>query len=255
MYIKNFKNIMKYKLLLLLYIISLFQVRGEEAYQYLPLFEEGKRWVVETCVNYDTKKEYYFYNVYCASEEIIDGEQIFTLISINEKDDTESQTYLLKERDRKIYIWDDSYNNWLISLDFNAKKGELTDHNKELSNMGCYVCDEGFTSMNGYVRRWLFINDLTYWIEGIGSPTFAHMSNGPLPTCGGVPFKTGRIVECYKNDVLLFSYDDYKRLSSLSDVKNPNITESKIFDLYGREVKTVLPGSVYIRNGKKFIGE
>ncbi|MDE6297103.1 MAG: hypothetical protein K2L89_04580, partial [Muribaculaceae bacterium] len=59
---------------------------------------------------------------------------------------------------------------------------------------------------------------------------------------------------CYLNNELIYSYGEFKKTSEVKELSDAPNNISKTYDLYGREVKTILPGSVYIRNGKKFVG-
>lgn len=51
-------------------------------------------------------------------------------------------------------------------------------------------------------------------------------------------------------------YGDESFHASISEmVSEPSPASNKIFDLHGREVSNPLPGSIYIRNGKKFVAK
>ncbi|MDE5870076.1 MAG: hypothetical protein K2H18_07570 [Muribaculaceae bacterium] len=109
--------------------------------------------------------------------------------------------------------------------------------------------------------------DYPYSLKRIISQDYGVVERGFLTffTLGGTPgsYRIEYGPQVDHNNLELYSIVDEKGneiynpeyISSSPDLINDSIHEcNKTFDLYGREVKTVLPGSVYIRNGKKFIG-
>lgn len=80
------------------------------------------------------------------------------------------------------------------------------------------------------------------------SELYEHVSNGQF-YC----YVINNIHE--KDGSILFKGRDFQGFSGVTEVCQDRSTDSIIYDLYGHEVKTVLPGSVYICNGKKFIGK
>lgn len=58
--------------------------------------------------------------------------------------------------------------------------------------------------------------------------------------------------DIYRTDLPTILYSKWDKTSSMeSIVSQPSI--SKTYDLYGREVQNILPGSIYIKDGKKFL--
>lgn len=57
-----------------------------------------------------------------------------------------------------------------------------------------------------------------------------------------------------KDGAIYFQGKDFQGLSGIKNISLVN-NDSHIFDLYGRTVTNPLPGSVYIRSGKKYIGK
>ncbi|MDE6410194.1 MAG: hypothetical protein K2K81_08145 [Muribaculaceae bacterium] len=239
------------KIFILVFALTfLTKVRGEE--QYLPILEEGKKWIIETRCDDDPEFIPFLTEITYQDEEIIDGERIVTLVSLDQTEYATPSSHLLKEKNRKLYVWNQIYDTWLLYLDFSCNKGEETDFNKSLTN-GFYVNDEGYSLMHGYNRKWLRLSS-DYWIEGIGSTTLNHLFYEPIPACFDAPLPNSYLIlECYKKDQLLYNLEDYTKLSSVNEYKTFYLNNSCIFDLHGREVSNPLPGSIYIRNGKKFV--
>lgn len=223
--------------------------------QYLPLLEEGKKWIIETRCDEDTEFTPYLTEITYQDEEIIDGERIVTLVSIDQKEGATPNSHLLKEKYKKLYVWNPFYETWLLYLDFSCKKGEETDYNKKFFFEGFHIDDEGYAFIHGFKRRWLRHNS-DYWVEGIGSINLQHLFMYEIPACEDAPYPNSySILECYKNEQLLFNQDDHKQLSTIKEIRHIDFNDYPIFDPHGREVSTPLPGSIYIHNGKKFVAK
>ena len=110
-----------------------------------------------------------------------------------------------------------------------------------------------------------FCNNTTYadcvrFIQGIGVDQNAMLAAPCFYFLTGEPHETsfpsfdswlGRVYDA-SGDVIWES-KDYEL--GVSSIKNDSDYEnSRIYDLMGREVKSMQPGGIYIRNGKKFIG-
>ncbi|MBD5387422.1 hypothetical protein HDR70_06020 [bacterium] len=131
--------------------------------------------------------------------------------------------------------------------------------------MDCHVIKTG-TSINDNQIRQLDFKISTemdlmseyaihYFIEGIGC------------TEGFLPFPhISFLCSCIRTDyIYLIDVEDEQgniifnpgMLSEISEVSNDNMKSepNHIFDLHGREVSNPLPGSIYIRNGKKFVAK
>ncbi|MDE5789603.1 MAG: hypothetical protein K2H96_00020 [Muribaculaceae bacterium] len=53
----------------------------------------------------------------------------------------------------------------------------------------------------------------------------------------------------------IYGDPDYKPSAGVKEIALEKFKDNKTFDLHGREVSHPLPGSIYIRNGKKFVGK
>lgn len=71
------------------------------------------------------------------------------------------------------------------------------------------------------------------------------------------PGNTSTLNRVYDSDNnIIFGKEDFIDVSIINDITNDrNFSGSKIYDIMGREVKQLLPGDIYIQNGKKFIGK
>ncbi|MDE6410193.1 MAG: hypothetical protein K2K81_08140 [Muribaculaceae bacterium] len=53
----------------------------------------------------------------------------------------------------------------------------------------------------------------------------------------------------------IYGDPDYKPSAGVKEITLEKFKDNKIFNLHGREVSNPLPGSIYIRNGKKFVAK
>jgi len=93
------------------------------------------------------------------------------------------------------------------------------------------------------------------WVEGIGAQyTKEYMTWFPETDCGN---SFGGMLECYENGVCVFRAEDFARGQNSVEGVYDSVTgkSGAIYDLMGRRVERVLPGSVYVRDGRKFIGK
>ena len=90
-----------------------------------------------------------------------------------------------------------------------------------------------------------------YWIEGIGSPACQYMESSRYPQPPGVH---KRITECWQDDELIYSMEAFNVANSIRETKDATqIAKAHVYDLFGREIADPQPGTVYIRNGRKFV--
>ncbi|MDE5869737.1 MAG: hypothetical protein K2H18_05850 [Muribaculaceae bacterium] len=204
-----------------------------------------------------------------------------------------SPPWFVRQEDNKFYVLFNPDNVWFnddwAAMGYPPPSGEILLYDFNVSTGETYSCWEGETytinaNVNGEVSYKIGNSDLkcqeieystipldhsgfTCQLNRIVSQEFGILKNGVLPI-----FIMGGISGSYDIDygpgffhlnLMLYSVTDEKGneiynpgyVSSFPDLINDSIHEcNKTYDLYGREVKTILPGSVYIRNGKKFIG-
>lgn len=95
-------------------------------------------------------------------------------------------------------------------------------------------------------------------VEGIGSSRggFGYIK---FPEAdNGVHYHAPKVLEIYDDGELIFTYEDFFKGLKDAHVKDIQYERtirdnSSIYDIYGNIVSSTQPGSIYIRNGKKFI--
>ena len=159
---------------------------------YLPFVEEGKEWhVVRSTSGPDHVYEVDFY-LPSGIEEIYGNNYYKMKVSIK---NTVFETYLLREEDRKIYIFDDDTQKEYLVFDYSLKEGDTYEtYSYEEQKMvtykvlsvgdytegpqvKCYRNDEqanNGTTQYRYLRKWTVCrtdNEMLQktWIEGVGS--------------------------------------------------------------------------------------
>ena len=95
------------------------------------------------------------------------------------------------------------------------------------------------------------------WVDGVGAQyTDEYMTIFPQADCGN---SFGGMLECYENGVCVFKAEDFARgqnsVEGVFDSETETVKSGATYDLMGRRVERVLPGSVYVRDGKKFVGK
>ncbi len=100
------------------------------------------------------------------------------------------------------------------------------------------------------------------YIEGIGVTYYGCLpSYGPLEYSGMMydnsysPWKESWLKSVRKSDGTVIYGDDSPVGIELTKAEYANNESGAIYDLMGRRVERVLPGSVYVRDGKKFVGK
>ncbi|MDE6258851.1 MAG: hypothetical protein K2M53_10775, partial [Muribaculaceae bacterium] len=58
-----------------------------------------------------------------------------------------------------------------------------------------------------------------------------------------------------KDGSIFYKGYDFQGFSGIKSIKANDNSESRIYDLHGREVASPVSGSIYIRDGKKFVAE
>lgn len=245
---------------ILLLIICAFNISiAQSEDDYGPILEDGKVWILNQISEWDADATPYHYaEISIKGDTIVNGVEAkvvryHKLIDSNNPD----HEVILYEKDKMLYFYDWIYlNDWSPLIDFNFKEGEKTVNTIwDGTWKDGFVFDERGTILcqaksRGYVR---IQEDMvqTYWIEGIGSPSLRYLTVFPS-SLGGIHSFLGAV---YLNEECLFEMKDMALLSGISNLPSVPDRTSIIYDLHGREVSSPVPGSIYIRDGKKFVAE
>lgn len=216
----------------------------------LPIFEEGKRWVVKWQAADIVKHQTW----------VISGDTIINNHSYYIVDGS-----IVREEGNRVYAWINDEERTIY--DFNLKVGDTFQGNELVVVKVDSIKVHDITRKRiGLMSSWYFEvykgeygeeldeenpkNWDVCWIEGIGSSnTPTYYSDwyviGPRHT----------MQQCYFNDECIFTYDDFfaKPVSSISNPVSSISVSNAVYDLQGRRVQTPQRGGLYIKDGRKLI--
>ena len=194
---------MKRTLLFIAFVLTSLTISAHESYtddfDYLPFVEEGKRWYVArfTPGHDDMDEIEYYIPVAPFAVEKISGINYYKMKAII-NNSTEIETYLIREEDRKVYLFDTDTQKEYLMFDYSLKAGDtyetysyeyhkmvkyevlsVSDY-EEGPEVFSYVYDEetkNITKHRRYLRKWVVASDIEErlclepktWIEGVGS--------------------------------------------------------------------------------------
>lgn len=178
----------------------------------------------------------------------------------------EPEIFLIRKEGSKVYYYDEKTSSDYVLYDFDATKGEymsitpiITGQIVEWDNVTCQCLDiftESYANNDFKIIEVEFLasgkpilpgQETLRWIEGMGS--YAGLVNNMFgPNLGG-----DYLLDVTHNGEIVFK-GDYSAVELLrSDI--PESENAPIYDIMGRVVKETVPGSVYIRGGKKFVAK
>lgn len=115
--------------------------------------------------------------------------------------------------------------------------------------------------VRGVVRKRISLNDCkpiedeVFFVEGIGASSNAYKKGASEGYEGGHPKYLLYVKD--KDGNVIFTQADFRApsysSSGIEAVESDAVTDNRIFDLYGHPVSHPIPGTIYIRNGKKFV--
>ena len=229
--------------------------KADNTLPYHPMLEDGKVWILHNTISGNSDLPSYKTKIWIDGDTIINDVEAKKLAMEDIGKESPIIYAIVKEVDKQLFFYYDELEKWSPIMDFSCGKGEYTLPASDSGVMDLepfLVEEEGIIKLYDKEYRYLKMFN-QYWIEGIGSPSMTTLTFFPVPTCDDVPIP--RLDECYLGDILLFSWDEWQRLSSVNPIMTDALERSIIFDLHGREVSNPLPGSIYIRNGKKFVAK
>ncbi len=133
-------------------------------------------------------------------------------------------------------------------LNFNVKVGESFNPGKVVSVETLSILE--------HPRKVITFSkggDYNYWIEGIGSPTDSYL----IPNDQELPIGyVSTLVECWQDDELIYSEEAFNKATGMQSIPMvKNESSHQLFDLSGRLIQQPDAKSVYIKDGKKFLGQ
>ena len=222
--------------------------------QYLPILEDDKQWVINRSVaDLDNN-----ITLVVSGDSVLNGVH-YTVIG-NE---------LLREEGAKVYVYDNFFQAEKVLYDFSLSVGDIAYNDLE-EEIRLYVVCVDTIEVNGVSRKRIVFftgSQLEYygdkldptnpnqwancWVEGIGG------IYGLTDTYGWYIIGSRTIMQqCFVNNECVFTYDDFftKPVSNISAITNIIDKSHEIYDLQGRKVTTPQRNRLYIKNGKKFVG-
>ncbi|MBQ6063610.1 MAG: hypothetical protein IJK87_08270 [Prevotella sp.] len=218
--------------------------------QYLPIFEEGKRWVVKWQAADIVKHQTWV----ISGDTIINDHSYYIVDGVFVREENNKVFALRNGKERTLY-------------DFDLKVGDTFQEDELVVVSVDSIKVSNITRKRiGFMSSWYFEvykgvygeeldeenpkNWDVCWIEGIGSsntPTYYSDWEviGPRHT----------MQQCYFNDECIFTYDDFfaKPVSSISNPVSSISVSNAVYDLQGRRVQTPQRGGLYIKDGRKLI--
>ena len=224
---------------------------------YKPMLKEGREWLVGTGVPGFTLRD--SCHVKCISDTVVDGKIIHrwygNSLEEHDKDAGFTIDWKLYEKDGAVYAF--SIKNHISQklIDFNMTVGD-TCHWDGLVGDGMVVIVDDSILVRGSTYRRLKLKKPNRstgmtWVEGIGFDKFE-----PLDHVSSYFSDFTWVMSVWDNGECVFTEDDFNAPAITSGVITAEAerpADNRIYDLMGREIHDPQPGTVYIRNGKKYV--
>ena len=241
---------------------------------YVPLLKEGKVWVWNAADHGQRRDDVPVYFT-VTGQELVDGRNCFRIQQTCELDYLNGHEYLLSEENRQVelrYLYEDGIAYYVPLYDFNLKPGQFcqvweADEDCIFEWDPFYEMEvkaEGNIMACGNVRRKIELEDKqtnksVVWVEGIGAPgrydmlTRFYMAEADNGICL-LGFR-----ECIDEGKTIFTMADFEKpLSSMDELPAGDEgcrIKAPTYDMMGRRVASTVRGGIYIRDGKKFVGQ
>ena len=201
------------------------------------------------------------YDVRIAGHEIVNG-RLMTRVDVDNPENR-CRRYFYREG-KKIYEYLKDERNSILIFNYEARVGDRDF--SDLNYDGSFLINHIDTiSVDGREYRRFFYsrgNALLAmpWVEGIGPLTTYPLENTKNPS-SVVNSWQPHVSSVYDEDKCIFTFQDFlfsplpwEGGAGVEEIEvEETMEDSRMFDLMGREIRSPLPGTVYIRNGKKFI--
>ena len=232
--------------------------------EYLPFIEEGKSWIMAEESGYGNEHEICSYRkIEVTGSMEISGKDFFILEIREGKYDDKGNwiTYLgpfsaslilLNEENGVISIAipeDKGY--WfreLFSLDMKPEEWHPEDPTRPFKTT---------VEINGEQRAAIYagnaLGHIGWIVEGIGASV--NFWDDCVPTLAYAKFLRTYMVECRKDDKVLFTQEDFQKLpipgNNGNEMPSADKPLSEIYDLQGNSVSEMQQGEIYVKDGKK----
>ena len=189
--------------------------------------------------------------------------------------------FLLREEDKKVYMRIRDYScfprleTWYeetgedkeyLLYDFSLKVGESADFLTTSGELPMTLKSKLYS--NDYNKRWTYTYETPAGEEISINDSFGNITNGTLATIEAVPmdgFRHESPVDSYPTPYFptypVKVVNTYRGavewentgLGAVESVHDDLTSDGAIYDLYGRRVVNPLPGTIYIRDGRKYV--
>ena len=190
---------MKRTFLFMTYVLaSVMMYAQEESNEYLPFVDAGKYWFVARSVPGQDAIDEVGYYIPLGMEEINSDGKAYYKMKAFVNNTTEKGTYLIREENRKVYLFDTDTQKEYLMFDYSLKAGDTyevysVEYQKmvkyEVLSVGDYTegpkVSSSYYDEKGdsiamryrYLRKWVVVSDIEeelclepkVWIEGVGS--------------------------------------------------------------------------------------
>lgn len=233
-----------------------------------PILSEGKVWIYNA--RYSGDSDFLVYFTVVGTEEI-DGMTCYRIDKTPDILQLSGDSFLLHEENGKLsvrYVDQDGNASWFPLIDFSLGVNDereigivdLEGGYEPHSGTSLKVTGDHKIVVNGVGRRKMNLSEIpwdtgTVWVEGIGAAYFEGLLTWfkyPEPD-NGIFLKGFK--ECQLNGKTIFTRADFGDLNSVKGITDTTVdAEAPIYDIMGRRVTDLFPGSIYIRDGRKIIG-
>lgn len=227
-------------------------VKGQE---YLPILSEGKTWICVDGHMQDSKADDTDskFTIAVQGDTIVGGKEMKKVVW--KYSDGYTDSYAAYEESGKLYSYfkryDEEKETLMLMYDMNWKVGDETMQGK--------VTDVDEIEVRGIKRKRIKVGEgeySTYIVEGIGADWLWYFSGIAPDMEDGKYMYSKYITECYDNEALIFTQEDFAADSTTSlNIVSTNQAECKqtIYDISGKQISKPLHGNIYICKGKKMI--
>lgn len=256
----------EYILILLLGLIFPIKVYAE--YTYIPMLEDGKKWVI---ANYslDNPSEYYILYTIIVGKDTVAEEHEAKIIEYDYDGRYQNKFNISYEDNKSLYQYfpptvsrcpgfkeilnfnvhvGDTIGDYIVRLDDMITIRGVTRRVLGLIEYYPEVPDPDNPDFKKYMYSTKFPSIL--WVEGIGALIDYYLNNWVRA------FSTGlKILECYMNDELIYKDGDIEAILGVDNIMlNDGIKQDvSLYDVMGQRVDKPRKGQIYIRGGKKII--
>ena len=219
---------------------------------YKPMLTDGKEW---KCRDVNAMTGNRDFTITVCGDSIVDGLTCKKLLYKYDEAGGPADRYKAAyEEDGKVYLCDETgkREKFMLLMDFNLGKGDKVASGME-------VTDEDAATVDGQqVRRLKFDRSAAdgitaIWVEGIGASVNMFCTVQEWPTNG---YLGSCMLECHDNGRVIYTADDFQKgwlANGLTMPETGRSSDSAVWDLSGRRIKTPDKKEVYIKGGKKML--